>query len=74
MAPGGERLHLVGARHACLEQQDGISYMPNDVHFDQGTNTLLSIDKQDIIFEQTLAKFYPDIIVAVGFKKSSPHM
>lgn len=31
-----QELHLVQARHPCLEIQEGVDYIPNDVHFTKG--------------------------------------
>lgn len=37
MLPQGTgTLKLIQARHPCVEMQDNVSYIPNDVHFQQG--------------------------------------
>ncbi|CAH0390735.1 unnamed protein product [Bemisia tabaci] len=36
-------LSLKQCRHPCLELEDGISYVPNDVHFEQGKSTFIII-------------------------------
>lgn len=36
-------MNLKQARHPCVEMQDSVSYIPNDVHFQQGSATLYLI-------------------------------
>lgn len=35
--PGGGNLHLVDARHPCLEVQDGVNFIANDINLERGT-------------------------------------